>query len=603
MAMGAMDRQFTAVLEALDPTTFLDDTPLRLVVESFPGGGIALFDRDGRFVLAGGRGVDLVGLEPHRLRGKTPSEALQPEVAAALEPRFAAALEGRSSTFDLPVGPLVLKVRVAPLETDGTIVGGLASALDVTSSRAESTRLRAAEEQYRALAEASPDLVGRYDREERLVYVNAAVEEAKGVGREEIVGRRLTELDDPPELTALWRETLRHAIATGEQQVVQYPYPTPDGPRWHESRHIPEFADDGTVTHVTFAARDIHDLKVSRDAIATRLEQQEAVGELANAALTASDLDALLDQASRSVANVLRAPLVEVLERQPDDATFLLRSGIGWRAGALGETRSAADCQATYTLETGDVVHVVDAGTEQRFSLDVELAAHRVRSGVTVPVRTPRGVFGILGVHARAPATFADDDVVFLQSVASVLGSGIGRLELEAELREQAVRDPLTGLANRTLLLARTETALDRLPRSGGTVAMLFVDLDGFKDINDARGHEAGDAVLREVASRLENVVRPADTVARFGGDEFVVLCEDLDDPKEATGIATRMLDALTVPHRLGDDTVVLAASVGAATAVGGGATDALLRAADDAMYRAKRRGGARVKVAETALR
>jgi len=600
--MGAMEQWAAAVTDHLDPTTFPDDGPLRLVVESFPGGGIALFDHEMRFVLAGGRGVDLIGLEPDRLRGKTLSASMPPEIASALEPRFAAALEGRSSTFDLAFGELVLKVRVAPLEDDGAIIGGLVSALDVTASRAESARLRAAEEQYRALAEASPDLVGRYDRDERLAYVNAAIEEAKGVDRGEIIGRRLVELGDPPELTALWRDALHRTIATGEQQVVRYPYPTREGPRWHESRHIPEFSDDGEVTHVTFAARDIHELKTSRDALTARLAQQEAVGDLANAALIATDLDALLTEATRAVSAVLAVPLVEVLERQPDDAAFLLRAGVGWRTGAVGQVRPAGDSQATYALETGAPVRVTDHASEQRFSLDEVLDAHDVRSGVAAPVRTPRGIFGILGAHTRERRGFTDDEVLFLQSVASILGSGIGRLEVEAQLREQAVRDPLTGLANRTLLLERTRTALDRLPRTGGTVALMFVDLDGFKAVNDARGHEAGDVILRDVGARLERIVRPADTVARFGGDEFVVLCEDLDDPHEATVIATRMLDALTVPHRLGDDALVLAASVGAATATGGGATDALLRAADDAMYRAKRRGGSRVKVAETPL-
>ncbi|MGM0818889.1 MAG: PAS domain-containing protein, partial [Actinomycetota bacterium] len=327
--MGATERRTAAVIDDRDPSALLDDVSLRLVVESFPGGGIALFDDEMRFVIAGGRGVDLVGLDPDRLRGKTPSASMPPETAAALEPRFAAALEGRSSTFDLAFGELVLKIRVAPLEADGAILGGLVSALDVTASRAKSAQLHATEEQYRALAEASPDLIGRYGRDERLAYVNAAIEQANGVDRRDIIGRRITELGDPPELVALWQSALRRTIATGEPQVVRYPFPTPDGPRWHESRHIPEFGPDGEVTHVTFTARDIHELKTSRDAITARLAQQEAVGELANGALAATDVDALLTEATRTVSAVLAVPLVEVLERQPDDAGFLLRAGLG----------------------------------------------------------------------------------------------------------------------------------------------------------------------------------------------------------------------------------------------------------------------------------
>src|SRR6202035_1194632 len=126
-------------------------------------------------------------------------------------------------------------------------------------------------------------------------------------------------------------------------------------------------------------------------------------------------------------------------------------------------------------------------------------------------------------------------------------------LSIEREkLAHQALHDPLTGLPNRTLLYDRMAQALRSTGRYGGTIALLFVDLDDFKTINDAFGHEAGDALLVDVAPRLRAELRPSDTAARLGGDEFIVLCERLDDPEtDAVAVATRLLAALRRPFEL----------------------------------------------------
>src|SRR5262249_13036518 len=130
------------------------------------------------------------------------------------------------------------------------------------------------------------------------------------------------------------------------------------------------------------------------------------------------------------------------------------------------------------------------------------------------------------------------------------------------------------------------------------TVAVLFLDLDRFKIINDSLGHEAGDQVLIATAQRLQDALRPADTAARFGGDEFVVLCDGLVDESDALAIAERIGHVVAQPFRFGDDEVHLTASIGIAFASGvGDRPEALLRDADAAMYRAKERGKARYEV------
>jgi diguanylate cyclase (GGDEF)-like protein/PAS domain S-box-containing protein len=167
------------------------------------------------------------------------------------------------------------------------------------------------------------------------------------------------------------------------------------------------------------------------------------------------------------------------------------------------------------------------------------------------------------------------------------------------ELFHRAVHDPLTGLANRVLLLDRLTVALARADRQGHQLGVLYVDLDGFKAVNDTWRHAVGDEVLRAVAKRLTAAVRPQDTVARFGGDEFVVLCEDLTGRDDAFQVAERVLEALRrpIPHRAG--TCQLAASIGVVLADGQRDPADLIEAADHAMYRAKGRGGASIEFSD----
>jgi diguanylate cyclase (GGDEF)-like protein/PAS domain S-box-containing protein len=169
--------------------------------------------------------------------------------------------------------------------------------------------------------------------------------------------------------------------------------------------------------------------------------------------------------------------------------------------------------------------------------------------------------------------------------------TGIKRAE--AALRRQALHDPLTDLPNRVLLLDRLEHALARRERSGRPVVLLFIDLDGFKTVNDSLGHATGDAVLVAVAERLLGAVRSGDTVARLSGDEFALLLEDTPDAEVAT-LTRRLLDRLSAPMDLGGRHLVVTASVGVATSTAAADAGDLLRNADLAMYAAKAAGRSR---------
>ena len=178
----------------------------------------------------------------------------------------------------------------------------------------------------------------------------------------------------------------------------------------------------------------------------------------------------------------------------------------------------------------------------------------------------------------------------------------VERTRAEATMAHRALHDPLTGLPNRLLFVDRLALALARSGRSSGSVAVLFLDLDNFKAINDSHGHEAGDQLLVHVARRVEGALRPADSVARFGGDEFMILCDAVEDERDAAVIGERVLAALERPFPLGEGEVALGGSLGLALGGQESTPEGMVRNADIAMYRAKERGGARYEIFDPAI-
>ena len=166
-----------------------------------------------------------------------------------------------------------------------------------------------------------------------------------------------------------------------------------------------------------------------------------------------------------------------------------------------------------------------------------------------------------------------------------------GELRARRELEHRAMHDTLTGLPNRELLMDRLTVALARLGRQGTAVGVLFIDLDGFKEVNDVHGHQVGDELLVSVAGRLRREVRDGDTVARYGGDEFVVLCEDLVRIEAAQPLAQRLADAVAQPVSTGERLLVVQASIGVVVEQNPATSaETLVKRADAEMYRVKHR-------------
>ncbi|GGS35492.1 sensor domain-containing diguanylate cyclase [Deinococcus knuensis] len=230
-------------------------------------------------------------------------------------------------------------------------------------------------------------------------------------------------------------------------------------------------------------------------------------------------------------------------------------------------------------------------------------AANRCGHIAVLPLRDGARVTGTLTVITREDSPpFEDAELEWYGALANLTSAVLTQRRLHAELARRAHHDELTGLPNRSLLLDRLGQALLRLERHGGQCGLLFLDLNGFKEVNDRHGHEAGDGLLREVSRRLGSCLRGSDTAARFGGDEFVVMLPDVRSVDDARQVALRIGAALARPVTLhlpgsADEqtpVVRVGASVGVAVApLHGLDAGALCRAADQAMYRAKRDGQA----------
>ena len=198
-------------------------------------------------------------------------------------------------------------------------------------------------------------------------------------------------------------------------------------------------------------------------------------------------------------------------------------------------------------------------------------------------------VHGLLGL-SFLPAT-ADREACAICLIQDITAAK----QAEAALLHQALHDPLTGLPNRNLLYDRIEHALAGSRRSGKPVGVLYLDIDGFKQVNDISGHAAGDELLVQTAARLRHTVRPGDTVARLGGDEFAIVCVDIDDLATLLGIAGRVLAGCGVPFQLTNCTHQVSASIGLQLTAAATDADQVLATADAAMYGAKSAGGNRI--------
>src|SRR5690554_1814537 len=327
---------------------------------------------------------------------------------------------------------------------------------------------------------------------------------------------------------------------------------------------------------------DISDQVRARRVLERQAREQAVFAELTAMSLSADELGTVLDAAAERVGEVLEAEHVQIVEFQEDRA-FVRAAFHREDALAAPETVASVHFEADREVLLAD-----DAGpwaTE-------DLARLGLRSGVHARIQGRRGPFGLIEALSEREDAFALEDVSFLRGAAFLLAGAVEQRRLIRELEHRADHDDLTGLLTRTAFERRLVDALERAKRQESMVAVLFLDLDRFKNVNDSLRHQAGDEVLRIVAKRLREVVRSWDVVARHGGDEFVLFLPDVESSSEVAHVTTRVLEAFGEPFAVAGLDLTISTTVGVALFPENGQdADMLLRAADTALYEGKTRG------------
>ena len=461
------------------------------------------------------------------------------------------------------------RIRVR-LGDDGNAIGIVGSWRDVSAERVALTELALSEDRFRSAHDSSAVGMAILASDGIVLEVNPAMCRFVGASAEDLVGRRLRDLvgaDARDEVAAL-----AAAIVSGTQNsiVSRRRVVRPDGGvGWGDLTAIVLHGADGSIVQVLIEIVDVTEAVESAESL-----------EQAASSLAASEREfrSLLDNSSDAMLRFDRELRVEYVNRRASElAGVPAAEWCGRRLSELGYAPERAELHEAHlarAFSTGEpVVYEFEATTTE---------GQRWFEGSVAPVRGADGLVSHV-VETRRDVT--------------------DRVISEAEIAALATHDPLTGLANRLELGDELERAVAAAARSGGVTGVLMIDLDRFKLVNDSRGHDVGDELLREAAERLTRHTRARELVVRQGGDEFIVVMRELDGAAAALAVGWRIVEAFREPFAVGGVELFCTASVGLAVMSGDASATELLRDADTAMYVAKAEGGDRLSVFNAGLR
>ncbi len=606
----ALQRAARESLGRAEIMALANSAPVGLFVAVAPFGNVLVNDRFS----------EITGLAHASLLGFGWLEAIHSEDRAAVELAARAAVDGDGSfdlehRFERPDGEVrwvrSRAVRVRQEPGGATSVG---SVVDVTEFKRVEDALRDSELRFRALVEHSIDAIVVVERDGRVRYASPSASVMTGYPAGSMIGTDLFELLHPDDAEEVAEAIAQCSPEPGLRRPFTFRARHADG-RWLtiEAAAL-DLSSDPNVEGVVLSGRDVtvqHEAAAAVRASEARVRDQASILEMIATSVPVSET---LAEICRMVEGQFTGIRCTVLLVNADGTMLRHAAAPSFPAtfvralDGLPIAEGSAVCGTA--ASRGETVMVDDLATDPNSARYAALAReHALRGCWSTPIRASSdgrvlGTFAIYLADARVP-TAAEEAVV--DSVLQLAAIAVERNAFEDRLAHQAHHDPLTGLPNRNLFAELLEHALRRAQRSGSAVAVLFLDLDRFKIVNDSLGHEAGDALLAALARRLSAVLRPGDVVARFGGDEFTVLCEDLVQTaadRQAIGVGERLLDALREPFVIDDEEQFVSASIGISIGLTGlERPESLLRDADAAMYRAKERGKGRCEVFDEDMR
>jgi diguanylate cyclase (GGDEF)-like protein/PAS domain S-box-containing protein len=424
------------------------------------------------------------------------------------------------------------------------------------------------------------DAVCVVDREGCFLFVSAASEQIFGYTPEEMIGRPFTDFVYPED-----RERTLQAVNEILDGVLK-PY--------FENRYVRK---DGQIAHIMWSARwsEAEQIRVAVARDVTDLKHVEsmqaalyAVSEAANAP---GDLLALFQRIHEVVDNLLLATnfVVALYDAANDELSFPYFA----HQDSVAPTPQMLkpDSLTAQVIRTGQALLLTPETAASVLSQLDTVVIPEALNWLGVPLESASGIIGALVVLSSADnVRFTEQDKELLQFVAVQVAAAVERKRMHSRLEYMAQHDQLTNLPNRTLFLDRLQTALARALRERTRLAVLYLDLDKFKQVNDIYGHTVGDHLLQEVARRLTRCVRESDTVGRMGGDEYTVLLDGIKQFEDAAIVMGKILAALSEPYELAKATLRIVPSIGVAVYPENGEDRAeLIRYADNAMYQVKR--------------
>jgi len=433
------------------------------------------------------------------------------------------------------------------------------------------------------------DAVCVVDMQGRFVFVSAASERIFGYAPEEMIGR--------PMIDFVFDEDRARTLQAVDEIVVGHSQPH------FENRYVRK---DGQIVHIMWSARwseaDQVRVGVARDITERKRADamQAALHAVSQAAHAAEDLVALFQRIHQIIGGLLPAAsfFVALYDENKDALSFpYFVDEYGQPAPAPQSLDSAA--MSAEVIRTGQVLLLAPHADERLSGQARPDVGRDSLNWLGVPLCAKKGVIGALVVQShRAEAQYTHQDIELLQFVSTQTTLAIERKQMEIWLQHIARHDPLTDLPNRELFHDRLKTALLWSERNQTALALLYLDLDRFKQVNDTLGHPIGDLLLQEVARRLKQCVRDSDTVGRVGGDEFLVLLNGITLPEQALSVAEKIRVALDQPYDLAGQLVHSSPSIGVALYPEHSKDyKQLIRYADEAMYDAKKTGGNRFQI------
>jgi diguanylate cyclase (GGDEF)-like protein/PAS domain S-box-containing protein len=447
----------------------------------------------------------------------------------------------------------------------------------------------------RSLVESSPDFVAIADFAGAIVWVNPAglemlglssVQEATAIPATRILTERgmtvVSDVGAALESRGKWRgySEVRHQPTGDGIPVVVSAFALRRG--------------DGKPDLIAATLRDRRsgervntEIAASAAQAGRHASEQKALAELSRIAVNA-ELPQLLVAATAAAATLIGSGHAAIAHYRSPDDPFLHVDAANGSLGSRDDIPAGRDSLMGFALSIHEAVVCQDISVETRFDTTT-MKDLGLESGVAVPILTAEGTaWGVLSTHSAEARWYHDEEVSFLDSVAGILSAAVRRIDLQGQLRRRSTHDALTGLPNRTLAYEVIDAALDRARSASSTVALLLLDIDDFKIINDSLGHVSGDRALVRFVDRLTSATREHDTVARLGGDEFLIVCEGVDSVSHAEDIARHITSSITAPFASDEVPIPLSASIGIAVSDATTTRHDLINRADLAMYRAK---------------